>query len=69
MSQSFSEVDFELVLNEGGKPKRGSFEIFIEKDGEKTQVWSGITKGPPRKDKFPDVEKDLKPKVLKIFKE
>lgn len=70
LSQSITDADFELVLNDEGKAKRGSFEIYIEKqDGERTQVWSGITKGPPRKDKFPDVEKDLKAQVLKIIKE
>lgn len=64
------DADFELVLNPT-KPKRGSFEIYVEKEDaeEKIQIWSGITKGPPRKNKFPDVEKDLKDQVLKIVKE
>lgn len=68
MSKSIPDVDFELVLN---KAKRGSFEIFVvnEKDGEKKQIWTGINKGPPRKDKFPDVEKDLKAKVFEIVTE
>jgi hypothetical protein len=67
--------DFELKLNGAGKPKRGSFEIFVSKvgdddDGEenKIKIWSGLDKGPPRKLKFPDVEKDLAEKVLKIIK-
>lgn len=33
----------------------GSFEIYVIKDGnKKSLVWSGISKGPPRKDKFPE---------------
>lgn len=60
--------DFELVLNADGKPKRGSFEIYVVKGEKKVKVWSGVEKGPPRKDKFPDVEKDLKEAVLKIVK-
>ena len=69
LSQSIADADFELVLNDEGKAKRGSFEIYIEKeDGERKQLWSGISKS-PRKEKFPDVEKDLKQQVLKIIKQ
>lgn len=39
----------------------GSFEIFVVKDGKtKTQIWSGISKGPPRKDKFPEAKSLVK---------
>jgi hypothetical protein len=67
LQKAIAEVDFELVLNGSGKPKRGSFEIFIQKAGsdKKVAVWSGISKGPPRKDKFPDIAKDLIDKVQK----
>lgn len=43
------------MLNENGPPKRGSFEIYISKNklSEKVLLWSGLKKGPPRKDKFP----------------
>lgn len=61
----------EVVLNKSGKPSRGSFEIYVQKDDDeekKTQIWSGIKKGPPRKDKFPDVQKDLVPQIKKILK-
>lgn len=67
MCEAISDQDFELVLNENGKPKRGSFEIFVAKGDKKEKIWSGVEKGPPRKDKFPDVE-DLKEAVLKIVK-
>lgn len=51
--------DVTVALNEGveGKPKRGSFEITVTtSDGEDVLVWSGVNKGPPRKEKFPDAE-------------
>jgi len=50
--------DVTVALNEiEGKPKRGSFEITVTTaDGDEILVWSGIKKGPPRKDKFPDAE-------------
>ena len=50
--------DVDVALNEvEGKPKRGSFEITVTtSDGVEVLVWSGIKKGPPRKEKFPDAE-------------
>lgn len=48
---------FLLSLNPNGKPKRGSFEIYVTKGSEKKhKIWSGADKGPPRKDKFPDAQ-------------
>uniref|UniRef100_A0A182RR82 Selenoprotein H n=1 Tax=Anopheles funestus TaxID=62324 RepID=A0A182RR82_ANOFN len=60
---------FQLVLNENGKPRRGAFEVSIAKsmDDEKTLVWSGVSKGPPRKEKFPEV-KSILDDVLKALK-
>jgi hypothetical protein len=69
LCQAIPDQDFELVLNDAGKPKRGSFEIYVVKGEKKEQVWSGAAKGPPRKDKFPNVENDLKDAVLKIVNE
>ena len=43
----------QVSLNPDGKPKRGSFEIFLVKDGD-VLLWSGAEKGPPRKLKFPE---------------
>lgn len=78
LSKLIPQQNFELALNEDGKPKRGeikdsfvrrpdficatyfhilgSFEIFVVKTGtnKKVQIWSGVAKGPPRKDKFPE---------------
>uniref|UniRef100_A0A182PTD9 Selenoprotein H n=1 Tax=Anopheles epiroticus TaxID=199890 RepID=A0A182PTD9_9DIPT len=63
------EHKLQLVLNENGKPRRGAFEISIAKakDGEKVLVWSGLPKGPPRKDKFPEA-KAILDDVLKALK-
>lgn len=56
-----------LVLNEDGKPRRGAFEISVAKTktSEKVLVWSGLKKGPPRKEKFPEA-KQILPDVLKV---
>ncbi|XP_070497631.1 selenoprotein H-like [Chironomus tepperi] len=65
-----AEFDSQLILNGDGKPKRGSFEIFVTKnDGKKVQIWTGLSKGPPRKLKFPDYEEDLKDQFQKIIDE
>uniref|UniRef100_A0A182W905 Selenoprotein H n=1 Tax=Anopheles minimus TaxID=112268 RepID=A0A182W905_9DIPT len=63
------DSNLQLVLNEDGKPRRGAFEISIAKsmDGEKVLVWSGVSKGPPRKEKFPDT-KSILDDVLKALK-
>ena len=57
--------NFELTLNSEGKPARGSFEIFVTKaeTEKKVQVWTGLKKGPPRKDKFPE-PKELVDSIL-----
>jgi len=54
LRQHFGDV--EVSLNPEGKPKRGSFEIFLVKE-EDVLLWSGISKGPPRKQKFPEPSK------------
>jgi len=48
---------FKSELNPMGKPRRGAFEITITlEDGEEVLLWSGLKRGPPRKEKFPDVQ-------------
>lgn len=56
---------FELVVNEDKTPRRGSFEISVKKSktDEPVLVWSGIKKGPPRKEKFPEAA-DIRQDVL-----
>jgi len=56
--QAFLEVypDLQLELNSSA-PRRGSFELtVINSNGDETLLWSGIKRGPPRREKFPDVE-------------
>lgn len=45
--------EFEVEYNPS-KPRKGSFEFTLVKDGKETLVWTGIKKGPPRKEKFPE---------------
>jgi len=54
----FGEV--EVSLNSDGKPKRGSFEVVLSKGEEEVVLWSGLTKGPPRRLKFPATEEIVK---------
>ena len=46
----------QVDINPGGKPKRGSFEILMVKKSSEKEIllWSGLTKGPPRRLKFPE---------------
>ncbi|NXP05442.1 SELH protein, partial [Thinocorus orbignyianus] len=38
-------------------PRRNSFEVsLVKEDGSTVELWSGISKGPPRKLKFPQPE-------------
>jgi len=43
-------------MNESeNKPRKGSFEIQVEReDGKTSTVWSGLKLGPPRRLKFPE---------------
>lgn len=55
---AFPKKHFEIVINEHGLSRRGSFEVTVSKKKGSTAsaqlIWSGISKGPPRKLKFPD---------------
>jgi hypothetical protein len=52
----YGETEWSFNIN--GKPKKGSFEIYMKRDGESEEklVWTGLDKGPPRAQKFPDPE-------------
>lgn len=60
LKSRFEELD--VSINEK-TPRRNSFEcVLISEDGKENVIWSGISKGPPRKFKFPqedDIEKLL----------
>jgi len=45
------------------KPRRGAFElILVKEDGSEVAFWSGLKRGPPRREKFPNL--DLLPELL-----
>lgn len=44
----------EITYNDS-TPRRGAFEFVLKKpDGSDVVLWSGLNKGPPRKEKFPE---------------
>ncbi|KJE96574.1 hypothetical protein CAOG_06877 [Capsaspora owczarzaki ATCC 30864] len=45
--------DAEILINPN-KPRRGSFECTMQLGGAESLVWTGVKRGPPRNDKFPD---------------
>jgi len=54
-----SYPEAEQVLNPE-KPRRGAFNISVTlESGDVVEVWDGRSKGPPRKEKFPDKEEIL----------
>lgn len=60
IQKQFKDKTFELLINDNGKPRRGSFELIIATDKKKNKngklIWTGIEKGPPRRLKFPEPE-------------
>ena len=53
-ASAFADSGFESDVKTG---KKGAFEITVTlDDGKDVLVWSGLNRGPPRKDKFPDAE-------------
>lgn len=76
LTGKFPKYKFKLLLNESeldGKkiePRSGAFEVSFAKNCRHTYhlIWSGLEKGPPRRDKFPPQEiEDLARKVQKIL--
>ncbi|SPP75247.1 selenoprotein BthD [Drosophila guanche] len=66
------ERQFQLVRNKNGKqaPRDGAFEIGISQNARTSvhELWSGLTKGPPRRDKFPNDFEVLVPDVQRVLK-
>ncbi|XP_014097278.1 selenoprotein H [Bactrocera oleae] len=62
----------QLVRNHNGKvpPREGAFEIGFSQNARTSvhQLWSGIEKGPPRRDKFPPEYESLMQEIHKILK-
>ncbi|KAH8280603.1 hypothetical protein KR018_012317, partial [Drosophila ironensis] len=70
-TQRIPERKFQLVKNKYGKqvPRDGAFEIGFSQNARTSvhEIWSGLDKGPPRRDKFPNFEV-LVPDVQRILK-
>ncbi|KAH8420963.1 hypothetical protein KR222_000153, partial [Zaprionus bogoriensis] len=69
--QRIPEREFQLVRNKNGKqvPREGAFEVNICQNARTSEheLWSGLLKGPPRRDKFPRYE-DLVMDVHRVLK-
>ncbi|KAH8372573.1 hypothetical protein KR009_000136 [Drosophila setifemur] len=69
--QKIPERKFQLVKNRYGRqvPREGAFEIGFSQNARTSVhlIWSGLDKGPPRRDKFPNYE-TLVPEVQKVLK-
>ena len=72
MVQRFPERKFELIRNSNGKqtPRPGAFEIQFCQNARTSahDLWSGIERGPPRRDKFPENYEQLLPEVTAVLK-
>lgn len=70
-AERIPERKFQLVRNRYGKqvPREGAFEIGFSQNARTSvhEIWSGLERGPPRRDKFPNFE-SLVPEVNKIIK-
>lgn len=52
--------DVEVFIN-SEKPRKGTFNISVQIEDEKPKlIWDGHSKGPPRKNKWPDKDSLLK---------
>uniref|UniRef100_W8C0Q1 Selenoprotein BthD n=1 Tax=Ceratitis capitata TaxID=7213 RepID=W8C0Q1_CERCA len=62
----------QLVRNHNGKvpPRPGAFEIGFSQNARTSvhQLWSGLDKGPPRRDKFPPDYVPLMQEINKVLK-
>ncbi|XP_013098789.2 selenoprotein BthD [Stomoxys calcitrans] len=71
LQSQISTRQFVLIRNGYGKiePRPGSFEIEFSQNARTSRhnLWSGLDKGPPRRDKFPNFE-SLMPAIHKILK-
>lgn len=71
MSTGGSKVSLELMLNEQPSPRRGSFEVSIylkDSSDKKKEIWTGLKKGPPRKNKYPETSKVVE-EILEFAKQ
>ncbi|XP_073828101.1 selenoprotein H [Musca autumnalis] len=71
LQSQIPERQFALIRNGYGKqqPREGTFEIEFSQNARTSRhcLWSGMDKGPPRRDKFPNFD-NLMPSIQKILK-
>lgn len=71
----FPKNKFKLLLNESEldgtklEPRFGAFELSFAKNCRLTYhlIWSGINRGPPRREKFPQDLEELSRKIQKLL--
>ncbi|XP_061397746.1 selenoprotein BthD [Musca vetustissima] len=71
LQDQIPERQFALIRNGYGKmqPRAGAFEIEFAQNARTSRhcLWSGLDKGPPRRDKFPQFE-NLMPAIQRVLK-
>ncbi|XP_023294039.2 selenoprotein H [Lucilia cuprina] len=71
LQMQIPDRQFVLIRNQYGKlePREGAFEIEFSQHARtsKHNLWSGLDRGPPRRDKFPKFE-TLMPEVQRVLK-
>lgn len=69
LQKEIPEKNMRLILNNTvkGPPRVGSFEISIMKNAKEPEkiIWTGLEKGPPRKEKIPENYSEFIPVILK----
>lgn len=69
LQKEIPERNFRLILNNSvkGSPRIGSFEIGVMKTAKESEkiIWTGVEKGPPRKEKIPENYSEFIPVILK----
>lgn len=72
LQHRFPERKFQLVKNKYGRvpPRDGAFEIGFSQNARTSVhlIWSGLERGPPRRDKFPPDYEYIVPEVQKVLK-
>lgn len=69
LKKRFTNKEFLLILNRQQTPRIGAFEISVAQNAKLPEelVWSGIDRGPPRKEKFPRTWENIAGKIGNII--
>lgn len=69
IQKEIPEKNMRLILNNTvkGPPRFGSFEISVMKNAKEPEkiIWTGLEKGPPRKEKIPENYSEFIPVIVK----